>query len=251
MKKNTIRSRHAKHAVKRPPKGGKHIRKAVAGGRHARKAVKVRRPVKAVAKKASAKAKVQEKKVVAARKKHNNKDYIPSQKEAVAALNAITADRFALDYINKNVSKNAVEVLNTITTPKTDEQISLLLNMKINFVRRMLNIMQGYGITNYYVAKNNNGWLSFAWYVNATKLQSFFEYIRSIRGDEVIITDNCNDYFVCGKCYDGTKMIFDFDAAFEAKFKCSSCGGKFKMINKQDAEQLITGPVAVEVKANQ
>ncbi|EQD80504.1 Transcription factor TFIIE, alpha subunit, partial [mine drainage metagenome] len=71
---------------------------------------------------------------------------------------------FAVNYLKKNVNKNALEVLALLQSPNTDEAISMQLDMKVNSVRRILNIMQGYGITNYYVAKNTNGWLSFAWY---------------------------------------------------------------------------------------
>lgn len=172
-------------------------------------------------------------------KEKREKLYIPEPKRAKEALSTIIADGFAADYLKKNVSRNALDVLGAITAPKTAEQVSAMLDIKINFVRSMLNIMQGYGITNYYVAKNDNGWLSFAWYINTTKLQSFFDYIRSIKGEEVVIKDDCNDYFVCGKCYNETRLIFAFDAAYEAGFRCKACGGKFKMIDRNEAEGLV------------
>ncbi len=184
-------------------------------------------------------------------KEKREKLYIPEPKLARGTLNAILADNFATDYLRKNVSKNAIDVLGVITTPKTAEQVSAILDIKINFVRSMLNIMQGYGITNYYVAKNDNGWLSFAWYINTAKFQSFFDYIRSIKSDEIVIKDDCNDYFICAKCYNNTKLIFAFDSAYEAGFKCRACGGKFKMINRDEAESLVkaqSGPVPETAK---
>ena len=54
-----------------------------------------------------------------------------------------------------------------------------------------------------------------------------------------VIKEDCNDYFVCNKCYKDDSIIFTFDAAYEAGFKCGSCGGKFDMINKNDAMELI------------
>ncbi len=177
----------------------------------------------------------------AAEKTKKNKSNIPSQKEAKEAINAIMGSDFAIDYLQKNVSKNAADVLGFLGTPKTDEYIAEQLAIKINSVRRILNIMQGYGITNYYIAKNTNGWLSFAWYINVNKIQSFFNYIRSINGNDVVIRDDCNDYFICGKCYKDDRLIFTFEAAFEAKFRCSICGSKFDMVGKDEAERLVYG----------
>ena len=110
--------------------------------------------------------------------------------------------------------------------------------MKINAVRRILNMMQDYGITNYYVSKNVNGWLSFAWYINVSKLQPFFDYISNLEAKDTIVNDQCNDYFVCNKCYEQNKLIFTFESAFEESFKCNSCNGNLAMINKDDAKRL-------------
>ena len=166
--------------------------------------------------------------------------YIPSPKETREALNILFANDFAVDYLKKNVNKSALEVLSLLQSPNTDEAIAMQLDMKVNSVRRILNIMQGYGITNYYVAKNTNGWLSFAWYINTGKISSFFDYIKSMKGDEYsVIKEDCNDYFVCKKCYKEDSIIFTFDAAYEAGFKCGSCGDKFAMISKEEAMELI------------
>ncbi len=167
---------------------------------------------------------------------------MPTQKEAKETLDTLMGDEFALQYLQKNVSRRAGEVLGMLATPRTDEFIAMELDLKINSVRRILNIMQGYGITNYYVAKNVNGWLSFAWYINTNKINSFFDYIKSIKGDGAVIRDDCNDYFLCNSCYKSDKMIFTFDSAYEAGFKCGVCGTKFSMINKEEAQKLVYGP---------
>ncbi|MGC8537809.1 MAG: hypothetical protein ACP5MZ_02375 [Candidatus Micrarchaeia archaeon] len=178
-------------------------------------------------------------KLVQKREERVNK-YIPSPKETKEALNILFANDFAVDYLKKNVNKSALDVLSLLQSPNTDEAIAMQLGMKVNSVRRVLNIMQGYGITNYYVAKNTNGWLSFAWYINTSKISSFFDYIKSMKGDEYsVIKEDCNDYFVCKKCYKDDSIIFTFDAAYEAGFKCGSCGEKFDMISKEEAMELI------------
>ncbi len=165
---------------------------------------------------------------------------IASEVEVKSALDSLLSDNDSVSFLRKNISKWAPDVLNTLATPKTDEYLAEHLGMKINAVRRILNLMQGYGITNYYVAKNTNGWLSFAWYVNAGKVAPFFDYIKSVSSRKSIVTDGCNDYFVCNGCYPKDRLIFTFDAAYEASFRCS-CGQKFARIGKDVAEKMSVG----------
>lgn len=159
--------------------------------------------------------------------------------EVQNALATLTRNEAAIAYLKKNVSKRALDVINTLSMPKTDEAIALELNMKINAVRRILNLMQGCGVTNYYIAKNVNGWLSFAWYINISKLPPFYEYVKSLEVKKQTVSAECNDYFVCGECYDKSKLIFTFDAAFEESFKCSMCGNNLKMVDRDEASTLI------------
>lgn len=154
------------------------------------------------------------------------------------AIDDMSRNDIVVGYLKKNVSKRAFDVINGLSAPKTDEQLAEELGMKINAVRRILNILQGYGVTNYYVAKNVNGWLSFAWYVNISKLKPFFEYVERIENKRQSISAECNDYFVCHGCYDKVKLIFTFDAAFEENFKCVSCGKGLEMIDRDQAAKL-------------
>ena len=147
-------------------------------------------------------------------------------------------DEKAVDYLKRNVSKRAVEVINILDAPETDEGIAEMLGMKINAIRRILNIMHGYGITNYYVSKNVNGWLSFSWYINANKVPAFLEYIGSMDSGKEVADENCNDYFVCGGCYKNDKFIYTFDAAFEAGFKCN-CGNSLDRVDNERVEELL------------
>lgn len=218
------------------------------GGRNARRAATKRAPARhigkgvktAVRKKAGAvkPEKIKEK----ADAKTARRGFMPNisaPDEIKAALDGLLGDNDSVSFLRKNVSKWAPDVLNLLVTPKTDEYLAEQLNMKINAVRRILNLMQGYGVTNYYVAKNTNGWLSFAWYVNAGKVAPFFDYIKGVSSRRTVVTDECNDYFMCNSCYPKDKLIFTFDAAYEAAFRCS-CGQKFTRIAKDAAEKLTT-----------
>ena len=83
-------------------------------------------------------------------------------KAASVIINNLGSDEIVSSYLRKNVSKRAIDVVGLLDSPKTDEDIAARLGLKINAVRRILNIMQGYGITNYNISKNVDGWLSFS-----------------------------------------------------------------------------------------
>ena len=173
------------------------------------------------------------------RRKTPTAAYIYNADEVKAAITQLQSNDAATNYLKKNISKRALDVINALATPKTDEALAEELGLKINAIRRILNIMQGYGITNYYIAKNVNGWLSFAWYVNVDKIPPFFEQIESMEATRPAIREDCNDYFVCDKCYDQTKLVFTFESAFEDNFKCGVCGAGLRMLDKNQASELI------------
>ena len=155
------------------------------------------------------------------------------------AIDALLLNSRAVDYLKRNVSKRSVDVVNMLISPKTDEYLAEELDMKINAIRRILNRMQDYGITNYYVSKNTNGWLSFSWYINTNKLEPFLEYISSIENDKNMIQEDCNDYFMCSDCYSNDRFVYTFDAAFEANFKCVNCKSNLERVGKEEVSRLL------------
>jgi transcription initiation factor TFIIE subunit alpha len=163
---------------------------------------------------------------------------IPEQADAKKAIDNLLLSGTAVEYLKRNVSKRAVDVINMLAAPETDEALAERLEMKINAIRRILNIMHGYGITNYYVSKNVNGWLSFSWYINANKVPAFLDYIGSMEKEKLTADENCNDFFICGDCYKNDKFIYTFDAAFEAGFKCN-CGSDLERVDKPQVESLL------------
>ncbi|MEM0147625.1 MAG: hypothetical protein QXD11_02265 [Candidatus Micrarchaeaceae archaeon] len=135
--------------------------------------------------------------------------------------------------MEKNVGKFVVNVIKELNVPKDDEIIAADLNIRSNIIRSILNRLQGYGITNYYISKNINGWLSFSWYINVNKIPAFFDYI-AVKNTEKVINDYCNDYFICENCYKKDKLIFTFDKAMESEFKCRVCNEPFKRLSKAE-----------------
>jgi transcription factor E len=153
-------------------------------------------------------------------------------------IETLLANEKVNEYLKRNVSKTAIDILYMLTSPRTDEHLAEQLGLKINAIRRILNIMQGYGITNYYVSKNTKGWLSFAWYVNTTKLNQFLEVVNSTEQENAVINNTCNDYFICNDCYKSDTLLYTFDAAFESNFKCN-CGKNLARMDKTEAESML------------
>ncbi len=227
-KKRPNNNRNRKSAKVARPKKAVRPSRTKPAGRSAKRPVGVKTVIKTKVEAKGAKELVVKRGVI------NN---VSSPEEIKEALSMILNDANSAAFLRKNVSKWAPDVLNMLTTPKTDEYLAEKLNMKINAIRRILNLMQGYGVTNYYVAKNTNGWLSFAWYVNVSKVGPFFDYIKSVSNRRTVVTNECNDYFLCNECYPKDKLVFTFDAAYEAAFRCN-CGQKFVQVNKDAALEL-------------
>jgi transcription factor E len=143
-------------------------------------------------------------------------------------------DQRVVGYIRQNVSKRASDVIQLLDKPRTDEQIATALEIKINAARRILNILQGYGVTNYTTQKDEKGWLSFFWYINTNKVDQFLDYIKTNHSNGVL-SNTCNDYFICKNCYDENKLVFNFDSAVEANFKCT-CNSAFARVDRSFVE---------------
>jgi len=202
-------------------------------------------------KKSSKHAKVRHKRSVKKTIKRINKTKLTKQKLAMAAkqkeqavinsgaiVDDLLEDSVISNYLIKNVSKRAPEIMRMLEKPQDDEKIAEALGMKINAVRRVLNILQGYGITDYKISKNENGWLQFEWSINSREVSKFLEYVEETINKNSVIRADCNDYFICSNCYGDNKLVFSFDAAFEEKFKCG-CGKDMVRIDKEEAQKLI------------
>ncbi|MGC8649208.1 MAG: hypothetical protein ACP5UN_03265 [Candidatus Micrarchaeia archaeon] len=162
--------------------------------------------------------------------------YTPEQ--VSAAINLIKSNDAVKEYLTKNVSSLTIAIMDELKAPNTDDSIASKLNIKVNAVRRVLNILQNYGITNYYIAKNTNGWLSFSWYINVDRIPAFIDsMVVKEEKKDIQIDNNCNDYFICPTCYKETKIIFPFDTAFENNFKCTFCSSKLEQIDKEELEK--------------
>ena len=144
-------------------------------------------------------------------------------------------------HISNNVGTMAPQILRELAkNSKTDEEIASQLNIKVNDIRRSLNLMNGYSIVKYDVNKDNKGWLIFKWKINNEKLESYISKIENdmTKTSEPNLPGDCNDFFMCKKCYSDQKVILPFDTAFESGFNCESCGKPYTILNKEETVAL-------------
>ncbi len=238
MQKKTKFSKKSKPELSTGRKPGKKPSKAVA-----RKAAVHKKPTKiphkirskAVVKKNDAAAK----RVVAqAVDQQGSADELMRIKDA----NQIISGELFSEFVVKNVGKQGVELAKTLNaSPHTDDKLASRMDIKVNEVRRMLNVLNGYGITRYDINKDGKGWLTFKWYLDREKLTAFHGVLQEKQnGQKVNLQENCNDFFYCDSCYKNQKLILPFDSAYELNFKCEGCGKILGVLNKEQANALFT-----------
>jgi transcription initiation factor TFIIE subunit alpha len=174
--------------------------------------------------------------------KRVQKDIIPSI-ASVAGFEAISIamnDENFSNYVARGIGKRAKDIITLLANPQTDDLIAQKLDIKINEVRRMLNMLNTYGVARYNVNKDSRGWLTFKWYIDANKLEEMREDVLAKSGQGVYkIPESCNDFFLCEKCYGVQKTIFPFETAFEMSFKCDDCGAQMKRVDKAGVVSLV------------
>lgn len=149
------------------------------------------------------------------------------------------------DFISKNVGKKAISIIKLIHNPQTDEKLAADLGVKINEVRRILNVLDSYGVARYDTNKDSKGWLTFKWYLDSEKLNELHIEISNRKPESAYkLQEDCNDFFYCAKCYDEQKVVLPFDAAYEIGFKCENCGKQLKQLDKQAAGALFDSEAA-------
>jgi transcription factor E len=177
---------------------------------------------------------------LAMKKKAAEAEVIERKKAEQVRVSEIVAKASFSEFLSQNIGKRAVEIINVIRNPQTDEEIAAALGMKINEARRILNVLSSYGVARYDANKDSKGWLTFEWYLDTEKLGELDNMIANRKPEGAYaLPDNCNDFFYCTKCYEDQKIVLPFDAAFENQFKCDSCGNKLKQLNREEVMSLL------------
>jgi transcription initiation factor TFIIE subunit alpha len=236
MIKRKANSKKAKHSPKRAKRM---LRRPTIRKRQVTKANEERKRALSRAAKTAVR---KEQKLIAERNAIRQKEKeqaMNSENERMKVEVLLANDIFA-DFISKNVGKKAINIIRMLHTQQTDEKIAADLNLKINEVRRILNVLDSYGVARYDTSKDSKGWLTFNWYLNSMKLSELNAEVMNRKPDSIYkLQEDCNDFFYCSKCYDNEKVILPFDAAFENKFKCDTCGSKLTLLSRKEAASIL------------
>lgn len=112
-------------------------------------------------------------------------------------------------------------------------------------------MLDTYGVARYDTNKDNKGWLTFEWYLDAEKLGELSVTVANAKPENGYkLPEDCNDFFYCGKCYDEQRVILPFDTAYESEFKCENCGKQLKQVNKDEARTLFEQALVATTKAD-
>jgi len=169
------------------------------------------------------------------------------REQEAALINEILTNNSVVEFLTKNVGKYAIEVMKRLSVPKTDDALAEELGVKVNEVRRVLNTLGGFGVTRYNTNKDSKGWLTFSWYIDQEKLKELEQTAQEAQKVNVpSLPEDCDDFFVCEKCYPTNKIVLPFDAAFEKSFKCPECGRPLKRLSKEEVKELFSEKVAVQ-----
>jgi transcription initiation factor TFIIE subunit alpha len=161
---------------------------------------------------------------------------IPNQ-EVLDGVGRALEDAIFLDYVAKNIGSQANEVLRELSKgARKDEALAETVNIKLNEVRRVLNLLNKHGIVRYDVKRDSSGWLTFEWHVDHVALSDFYKVLsQKVESPLSSLPENCNDFFVCGGCSKKQGLLYPFDVAYEKSFKCN-CGKSLEALTRSEAE---------------
>ncbi len=165
-------------------------------------------------------------------------------------VEVLLANAVFSDFISKNVGKKAINIIRMLHIPQTDEKLAADLGIKINEVRRILNVLDSYGVARYDTNKDSKGWLTFKWYLNHERLMALNTDIMTRKPEWAYrLPEDCNDFFYCNACYDEQKVIMPFDAAYENQFKCDNCGKGLKQLTREQAQNMFNDSMEEQEKS--
>jgi len=160
--------------------------------------------------------------------------------EVMEGVGRAMDDAVFIDYVAKNVGSQANDVLRELSKgPRKDEQLAETVSIKLNEVRRVLNLLNKHGIVRYDVKRDSSGWLTFEWHVDYVAFSDFYKTLnQKAEAPQSPLPENCNDFFVCGGCSKKQGLLYPFDVAYDKSFKCN-CGKSLEALTRTEAESYI------------
>ena len=176
----------------------------------------------------------------AAARKAKETEYRLPDPEIVAFVETALGDNVFIDYISKNVGSHANGLLKRLLEgPQKDEALAEKAEIKLNEVRRALNLLNRYGMVRYDVKRDITGWLTFEWHVDYVAFSDFYKSLNKKTETKTSqLPEGCNDFFVCFVCSKQQGFVYPFDIAYDKSFKCN-CGKSLEAITRKDAEEFV------------
>lgn len=240
--------RPTKKIARKKPVHRKHERVKVHAKRHAARHQVSRKIIKRVKRvphrKVAKPIKVRKETAREIRKKLEAKESLEASMKAIDRTREIISDGVFKEHLSKNVGGGAGAIVNALLEgPLADEKLSEALGIKPNETRRVLNVLNSYGIVRYNINKDSNGWLTFIWYIDHDSVITVRDQLQKSIEAKRALPEDCNDFFACPSCSAKHAAVLPFTDAFEALFKCS-CGKSLKRVSKEEAENIYNSPVS-------
>ncbi|MGB9577182.1 MAG: hypothetical protein ACP5O3_03840 [Candidatus Micrarchaeia archaeon] len=135
-------------------------------------------------------------------------------------------------YIAEVAGVQGLKIIKSIGDGATDEVIEKNTGLKIAEIRSILNHLHSYGIVEYTREKNlTTGWFTYTWRVNANRALQNFIYTKQKEYSSLKARLSSEENSLIFACKNNCKQ-YNFDEAVENKFKCQSCNGSLKELDR-------------------
>ncbi|MFA5105795.1 MAG: hypothetical protein WC506_02430 [Candidatus Micrarchaeia archaeon] len=137
-------------------------------------------------------------------------------------------------YLIETAGENAINVMKEFSFEMTDEDLARKCKTKLSDVRAVLNKLHTTGLVEYTRDKDpQSGWYSYIWKMNDKAAGHLLEGSNAKMGESTVdsSTEGAEKY-ICNDC--GADTLCSFEAAFENKFKCPSCGNNMSFFEEKE-----------------
>ncbi len=167
----------------------------------------------------------------------------PRSKKATFKNGLLLSQSHIRQYLIETAGENAINVMKEFSYEMTDEDLARKCKTKLSDVRAVLNKLHTTGLVEYTRDKDpQSGWYSYIWKINDKSAGGLLEDMSGKAGEKTVdASENTTEQYVCHDC--GKDTLCSFEAAFENKFKCPSCGNNMSFFDEKE-DLPVNGPVS-------
>ena len=145
----------------------------------------------------------------------------------------------------ESLSEDHVKVIESLSDPQYDEDISEELEIKATIVRTILNDLQSSNLVEYDRFKNKStGWYTYLWKRRDDKVN---EYINSYLQEKLMALTKELESEKTGMKFSCKCTVIPFESALDSEFSCHECGESLKEHdNSEKIDNLVSEISSVE-----